>query len=255
MLAIALRYGLDDRHLALLRPLAGTDELAVEQTSYRDAVALVDRLLATGDGAIDRGRVHELAVCDMDAILSGLYRALFGGIAEARCVCPHCGKPFEFELPVGADLPQPDGCEAVPVDRTRFRLPQGTVFRLPEVRDLLVSDAAVGPRLAKRFVVATGGDGEAAVEAAIARLAPACVESVSTQCPSCGTAQSVDFDIAAFLMKSLIRERDFLLREVHIIARAYGWSLTEILALTRPVRHGFVRLAGGATAAARRSAA
>ncbi len=258
MLSIGLRYGVGGRRRALLRPPNGADELAIHGSGYRDAVALVAALAVEGPDTPVASDLFDLPVCDMDVVIAHLYRDLFGDVAEARCTCAVCGKPFEFELPVAPM------CNAAPVthqgvERTgemKFRLAGGTVLRLPVVRDLFVAPQHRNDDLHSRLVIGPGEDAAEAVDAALARLTPAALDAVDTRCASCGAAQTVEFDLASFLMKCLARERDFVMREVHIIARAYGWSLSEILSLTRPLRHGFVRLAGGAVArAAVRSAA
>jgi hypothetical protein len=79
-------------------------------------------------------------------------------------------------------------------------------------------------------------------EAALEAADPALELDLAGQCPECGARQAVPFSMAGFLGASLRRDHGFLLREVHMIARAYGWALEEILSLTRAARQGFVRL-------------
>ena len=81
------------------------------------------------------------------------------------------------------------------------------------------------------------------MEAEVASAAPVLSQDLSAACPHCEAANSVRFDIADFLLRTLAAETPFLWREVHLIARSYGWSLQEILRLPRAVRRqlsGFV---------------
>ena len=249
----ALAYGLAGRRIAALRPPTGADELAIGGTSYADAAAFVGALLVEGPNRVVGPDVAALAVCDLDRIVAMAFGALIGPVAEIHCRCSACSTPFELAIAIDGLVRNPEAGDAVALDPLRFRLPGGTVIRLPVVGDLADRDAATdGPR---PFVCEPGDDAPEAIEAALARLCPTTSELVETECPSCGVAMTVDFDLAVFLMKSLLRERDLLLREVHVIARAYGWSLAEILSLPRDIRHGFVRLAGGKPALAGRAAA
>jgi hypothetical protein len=61
-------------------------------------------------------------------------------------------------------------------------------------------------------------------------------------CPECENVQTVQFDIQSYLLGALTGERSRLLAEVHRIARAYSWSLDEILALKRSDRRRLVEL-------------
>lgn len=250
----SLTYGVEERRIAVLRLPTGEDELSIAGIGYADATAFVSRLLVDGAGRIGSSDLPSLAICDLDQLVRALFAELVGPAAEIHCRCSACGEPFEFALPLAALAQPPEKGDAEPGGGLRFRLPGGIVLRLPTVADL-VAPAPADAIGADRFVCTAGTDAPEAVEAALARLCPTASDLVDTECPSCGAAVQVDFDLAIFLMKSLRRERDLLLREVHVIARAYGWSLAEILSLPRDIRHGFVRLAGGKPAAVRRHAA
>lgn len=66
-------------------------------------------------------------------------------------------------------------------------------------------------------------------------------------CVECHAEQRVHFAIDHHLTRALAREERWLLREVHTIARAYGWTLEEILSLPRSGRRTFVKLIYGAS--------
>lgn len=54
-------------------------------------------------------------------------------------------------------------------------------------------------------------------------------------CPACSASFEEGLDLSSFLWAEIERQALRLLRDVHTLAAAYGWSELEILALT-PVR-------------------
>lgn len=79
----------------------------------------------------------------------------------------------------------------------------------------------------------------AALEAASDALqaaAPIIDLELAASCADCGHQQTAHFDLQSFLLQRLINERENLLAEVHLLASAYGWSLSEILSLARSTR-------------------
>jgi len=87
-----------------------------------------------------------------------------------------------------------------------------------------------------------GPMGEATLSRDIEAADPALELDLSGTCPECGTAQKTPFSMVGFLSAALARDLRFLLREVHLVARAYRWSLESILGLSRVERQEFARL-------------
>ncbi len=247
MRRVPLDPGLQGRRTAYLRTPTGADELAAED----GAIAMLDRLLAAvGNHAVAPGSAAHLPVCDRDRLLAWLYRDLFDDRIDADAVCAGCGASFAVQFSISsmadAERPrQPPGIDG-PDAECRYRL-HGVAFRLPSSADLdAVAAVPAEDRrraLLERCVVAGDAGGhETAIEAAMAALGPTLDIDVDCRCPHCDSDQPLRFDIASFLLKSLANDRRFLLREAHRIARAYGWSHAEIMALPRAERQEFVRL-------------
>jgi hypothetical protein len=131
-------------------------------------------------------------------------------------------------------------------------------FRLPTSRDLAevvaAPDATQGlRRLVARCVIAMDGDA-----ATVPRdMPPELVESLSRamldadprpeitlalNCPECGHAWHMPFDIADFFWVEVSALAKRLLREIDVIARAYGWSEAEILRLPARRRQSYLEL-------------
>jgi hypothetical protein len=227
--------------------------------------ALVDRLLREERGTVlGSGAAWRLSVSDIDRLLAAIYTALFGDRIESQLECDSCGKGFELQLSLaelvrealaagfsGVRGPETDG------ERFVYALSSGVRFRLPTPLDQLeTAGAASGAEEVLRRCIVEGELTPSVaeeVEAAMARVAPVLRLDIEAACAECGARQSAHFDIEAFLIGALDRERRWLYREVHALAVAYGWSPSDILALSRTERRAYVALVQAARAAQRES--
>jgi hypothetical protein len=73
-------------------------------------------------------------------------------------------------------------------------------------------------------------------------LSPVVNLELDAKCPECGDEQTIQFDLQRFVLTALVNDRRRLLHEIHMLASAYSWSLSEILNLPRSQRRGFVSL-------------
>lgn len=247
MLEVMLTPGLPGGRLAYMRELCGRDEGLVQGTSSATAASLLERLLVALPGAaVAPDQVADLAVCDRDRLLAAIHRDTFGDRIETRAPCRACGIPFELAFSLTA-LEADIAARTAPhsPDGTR-RLPDGRRFRLPTLADerALVGLAPLDASrtLAARCILDGEADDPEAVLAAIERAGPLLDLELSATCPECQAEQPVHFDIQSFLLTALLREVPGLAREVHRIAVAYGWTLTEILELPRNQRRLYVAL-------------
>jgi hypothetical protein len=228
-----LDFPVDGADRLALVPLTGAAEAAAEG----DVWALLAALALPGTGRVGPEALGRLSRGDADRALAALYAALYGSRVVADARCTDCAARFElrFSLPDLAAGRRPDGSAsgnppAVAVANARLRLP-------------LWQDTADSPdALIAALTLAGVPPPRAVAEAALEAADPALELDLAGECPDCGARQAVPFSMAGFLGAALRRDHGFLLREVHMIARAYGWSLAEILSLTRSARQGFVRL-------------
>jgi hypothetical protein len=126
-------------------------------------------------------------------------------------------------------------------------------FRVPQVGDLLSltsshDEAAIKQALLHACIIearnkreeAIGAEGitDAALEALSIRMSeldPQADVVVSFSCPHCSAASCQLFDIAGVLVKEVNNWAKRMLKDIHTLAMAYGWSEEHILALG-PVR-------------------
>jgi hypothetical protein len=249
---VLLDTGLDNRRVAWLRAPTGGDELSAE----RGVDALLDRCLVDrGERTVAPGMARRLPLPDRDRLLLALQRMLFGDQVDGDARCSRCGESFSLRFSLaslaGAHVPRrPRGVHG-PDTRGLYRLDDIT-FRLPSSEDLdaiaMLDEDRRAVALLHTIVVSGDVAGrEAEVEDAMAALGPTLDVDLAATCPHCASEQRPRFSIAAFLERQLASERRFVLREVHRLARAYGWSYEAILSIPRDDRHDFVALVEGET--------
>jgi hypothetical protein len=208
-------------------------------------------LLAAVTG-LSREEAESVDVGSRDSLLSDALRRMAGEIVEAYTRCGGCD----------ARLHVPLGLDALP--ETPWRAPGETLyakvagarvaFRLPDSRDLRMlrgEDPAAGRLLLLSRCVPTGEEDvipeevAAAVEAAMEEAAPSGAMTLRITCPACTATTSAALDVAALLWAEVESRALALLYDVHILARAYGWTEPDVLALSPPRRAAYLELATG----------
>jgi hypothetical protein len=198
-----------------------------------------------------------LTVGQRNARLLTLREMTLGPVLQGFAHCPQCHTPLEFSLEVAAiQLPEPSAQEyELTVDGVRLR------FRLPDSQDLaaIVDCSEVETarrRLAERCVLQAQAAGQEITfsqlpEAAIPALAQAVSEydpqaemRFGLQCAACQHNWSALFDIVSYVWAEINALAKRLLQDVHTLAMAYGWSETDILALSAARRQLYLELVG-----------
>ncbi|HEY0335391.1 MAG TPA: hypothetical protein VGC74_17090, partial [Stenotrophomonas sp.] len=191
-----------------------------------------------------------------DAALFRLHAALFGTPLHTLATCPQCGETLESQFDCTQFF---DGLATAPspVRPLQLREQQWDIeFRLPCSADVMALEgehedpATAVAALLRRCVLRARHEGHdvapgplpaAIVQCLEARMAehdPLADLRLAVTCPACATAWSAVFDIGAYLWEAFDDWAQDLLTEVHQLARDYGWSEYDILALA-PVRRRF----------------
>lgn len=185
-----------------------------------------------------------------DALLLELRAALAAPALEATAPCPTCGEQAEFAIDTDELLARGEAAAAPAPVEAAGRV---VVWRSPDSRDVAAAaaagDAASAERvLLERCVTSAAGpelpaDVREAVVRAMAEADPLAEVLVEVSCPACGAGFVADVDIADFVWAELRARARQLLWEVDVLARAYGWSEAEVLALGDRRRAAYLELA------------
>lgn len=223
-----------------LNDLNGHAEMDVSGTGTPVVLRLLDHLIE--GSSISAG---DLVIADRDEVLAVIYSTLYGNVIDSTVYCRWCSDPFDlsfslrdFQVHIGEGEAlldvrgQSDGTYAL-TDEVVFRLPTGNdelfILGLPSER----KESAL---LERCLLKGDAGKDHEVLQQAMEQVAPLLQGSLSSRCPSCGKEQSIHFDMQSFLLQRLLLEKKNVIREVHTIASAYGWTLREILDLPRQQR-------------------
>jgi hypothetical protein len=187
-------------------------------------------LLAAARPDLGAEELLRLPIGKRDAEILALREDNFGPRFSGVTRCPQCGEQVEIEFTgehVRADAPPsaPD-------------LAIGDVqFRLPDSSDLIAVSRASGDAralLLERCTVSGAPDDET-VAMMLTRMEeadPQANVALTISCPTCDSVFARPFDIVAYLWTEIVAWASRVAHEVHVLASAYGWRESEILAMT-----------------------
>jgi hypothetical protein len=190
------------------------------------------------------------------ATLLRLRCATFGATLRAAMDCPQCADRLEFELDgrellrlPGADSPA--HTDAAPSEAA-FEV-RGMRFRLPTGRDLAAlreigDERAAVERIANRCCLDSPAPTVwpeeliAEVDERLERMDPLGSLQLALECPGCHSVWDQAFDIGRYFWEEVELRAKTILAQVHRLARGYGWSEKEVLALSVARRRAYLEL-------------
>lgn len=192
-----------------------------------------------------------------NAALVALRAQLFGAKWQLRSECPACGESCEFGVDayalaeqLAASLPDPARTHQLTVDGSSVS------FRLPLAEDLRAcarcadTDSAALALLERCLIDAPmdalPDEARAAISTRMQELDPAALVSFEVRCPApaCAQSWSAALEVGASLHAEIKAAAERALLEVDALARAYGWSEAEVLALSPARRAAYLQLNG-----------
>lgn len=252
-----------------MRALSASELLRVwergrRQTSAKRALLL----LAAASPEISPDESARISVGQRDARLLTLREWMFGAQIESVAACPECSEHLELTFDA-ADIRVTGESEDSPPDATYLLQFDNyeISFRPPDSTDLEVIGSCQNADIAHERLLARcaleircgKAKDEAkirvnqlpskAVGALIERMAqvdPQANVRLSLTCPACRHNWSAAFDIAAFLWSEINDWAERILREVHILASAYGWREADILEMSAERRSCYLEMIGRA---------
>lgn len=200
----------------------------------------------------------ELSIGQRDDRLLTLREWTFGAQLISVVDCPSCGDRLELNFNI-ADIRV--ASDTLPIAPLSLEMDDYIVrFRLPNSSDLAIittqDPATAQRRLLERCLLEATYHQEAhspedlpeAVLASVveqmAQADPQAEVKLSLVCPACQHTWKSVFDIVSYFWDELHVWAMRLLREVHVLASAYGWSETDILAMHPYRRQLYLELLG-----------
>jgi hypothetical protein len=244
-----------------MRRLATSELLSVWETAASERPsAWPITLLAAACSDQSREDLARLSVGQRDARLLELRERMFGPELNLLSACLACDARLELNLPVknlrtGQPVRPPTALSvSVSGIDVEFRVPDS--FDLDAAAE--VSDsAAARTLLLERCVDGAVRGGQPVpvselpaevVDAIAARMAEADPQAdiqLTMTCPSCGHRWQAIFDPAVYFWREIDSWAIRILKEVHTLARAYGWSEADILRMSRLRRQTYIDLVTG----------
>lgn len=205
----------------------------------------LDRALALlwASGASDDPA--SLPLADRDRALMHLHTATFGREIEVQAVCPSCQEMLEFSLDptelVGG-LPTLTN-ETIGKGEAQVTLRALTSRDLAAVADLPPEEVPAAMRARATGLDAVPPDIAAKVDARLdAREAEGELHT-KLRCPACSRSWTETLDFVALIWPEVDAAARQLLGDVADLARAFGWTERDVLALSPARRQAYLRLA------------
>ena len=218
-----------------------------EQGRARHAIDRALLLFAAARPDLPADRLADLPLGQRNAALLRLRHATFGPEIRVYLDCPGCGERMELALQVDMFLPpQNEALAGGELETDGFRL------RLPTSRDLAallghedVTSAATdlleccciarpdAPALSLHGLLDK-------IENGLEALDPCANIELSLVCRNCAHAWAAPFDVAAVLWDEVEARARALLVTVHTLARAYGSTERDVLALSEQRRAAYL---------------
>jgi len=243
-----------------MRALSGNGLIRIWEIGQRQHP--IDRALTILSAAFpdkSRDELANLSIGQRDGHLLSLRERTFGPTLHIFAECSQCTERLEFDLEV-ADIRVAPGDEAgkqifdLVIDEFALQ------FRLPNSVDLAAivrcEDADKARRLLVQRCVLQAKQNDAAIspnalpETCIEKLAAHLAECdpqaevlLNLECPSCEHHWQMVFDIVSFFWSEINTRAKRLLREVHTLARFYGWREADILSMSAARRQFYLEMA------------
>jgi uncharacterized protein (UPF0212 family) len=223
-------------------------------------------LLTTACPEVPPEELAKLSIGQRDNLLLTLREWTFGSQVSSVAICPGCGDRLELSFNV-ADIrvaPASELTETFSLSVADYEVQ----FRLPNSLDLMAitsqmsasgdaphnNAATTQQALLERCLLAASSHGEErpitelpsnVIDAVLERMAQADPQAdvqLALSCPACRHQWQSVFDIVSFFWSEMNAWAYRILREVHILASAYGWREADILAMSPYRRQLYLKM-------------
>jgi len=240
-----------------MRTLSAADiTRVIEWGADKHALDRALMLLRIAHPEAARDELEQLPLGVRDRLVLELRRNLFGSKLALVVRCRHCRQTLEFAITVEQLLALP-----APTTREHVLAIDGyeLVFRLPNSRDLAAAVGAPSVDHARTALLCTctasarrageridfGALPVHVIDALAERMGevdPQADISFKLACERCRHEVEASLDVVHYLWTELRAYAERLQHEIHLLARAYGWSEQTILTMTAARRHRYCQL-------------
>jgi uncharacterized protein (UPF0212 family) len=204
-----------------------------------------------------REALAQVGIGRRDAELLKLREKIFGSCMTGHANCPACGQQMEMNFTVAevqtTPLPElPETCTEIFGDcEISFRLPNSSDLatlvpgdNLAIQKRRLVQLCVLNAKSSGQPVVADQllEDTVTALSERMSELDPQGDVQLALSCPQCSHHWDAPLDIASFVWSEIHAWAVRLLRDVHVLASAYGWRERDILAMSSWRRQAYLEL-------------
>ena len=224
-------------------------------------------LLSLAFPEVPREVLARLNIGQRDLCLLQLRSLTFGTQLKGLTDCQKCGERLELrfdtrDLPISASSPPDLATMQLSNLENSFRWEEYEVtFRLPTSMDLESLDQKMvgesgSQQLLELCILSTRyQDNPIRVSELPSETVNALIDHMSqmdalagltlaVSCPACSYTGTILFDIVSFFWSEIHAWSSRLIHEVHMLAKAYGWSETEILTMSAWRRQQYLELIG-----------
>jgi hypothetical protein len=243
-----------------VRALSASELLSAwEQGVGRSAARRAFLLLAAAFPEIPPEALGQLSIGRRDARLLTLREYTFGPQLAGIAGCPACAERLELNFNIAEVRMDTSDEEIAPLSldldgyQLRFRVPNSfDLIAISENLDLGAPDR----HLLQRCILSANYHGEAvaaeqlpvevtdAMAAQMAEADPQADVRLQLACVRCDHRWQTTFDVLNFFWNEIHAWAERLLREVHMLARAYGWREADILAMSPWRRQRYLGMIG-----------
>ncbi len=236
-----------------MRTLSNAELLSLWERGHR--MHALDRGVLAVQASLSgtsRDNVADWTLGRRNQMLAQLHGDHFGQKLQGWTECGQCSEKLEFSIDYRSLIERQRVARAKPI------AVKGRLFRAPTSRDLArvarESDLDVAAlRLAEYCRLEASAEDSAAVvewsREELEELGEKMIEAdplaeivLSFECPACQCVREQVLDLPEFFWAELEVAAKRILREVHLLAGAYGWSEREILALSDARRAMYLQM-------------
>jgi hypothetical protein len=243
-----------------MRPLTATELLKVwEDGIHFTSTGRSLRLLGAACSTTDLDSMADLSIGERDARLLQLREWMFGSRLMNKMNCPLCTEPVEWVTELGdirLQVPQTGTAPKIfelAVDDLHIR------YRLPNSHDL--ASAAADPsyrsdprKLLSACILAVNSEQKdlspqdlpekvwEELEEQMEKQDPQADIRMVLHCPACAHRWEAHFDIAGYLWTEIDNWARRVMHEVYLLARSFGWSEHDILAMSPRRRQLYIEM-------------